>query len=118
MKVVLQDIVREIAKTTKLALPDARVVTRKIVSTLIQGIMEGQRIEIRGLGSFRTIVVKGKKGRDIMRNFPMTIPDYRKVSFKAGKGWKRDLSTPAEQPHAMAQNGQLEMSILGELAAK
>ena len=119
MKVVLQDIVREIAKTTKLALPDANVVARKIISTLIQGILEGERIEIRGLGTFQTKLVKGKKGRDIMRNRSMVLPPYRKISFKAGKGWKMELPpTPETQPPVEVQNGQLEMPILGELVSR
>ena len=80
MKVVLQDIVREVAKTTKLALPDARVVVKRLLSTLEEGLISGQRIEIRDFGVFQTKIVSGKKGRDLSRNLPISLSSYNKVS--------------------------------------
>lgn len=110
MKVVLQDIVREVSKATKLALPDAQVVVRKLLSTLEQGLLSGQRIEIRGFGVFQTKTVEGKKGRDMARNLSISLPAYKKVSFKAGKHWKRRSKNPLENPQPVAaQNMQLEM---------
>jgi nucleoid DNA-binding protein len=115
MKVVLQDIVREVSKATKLALPDAKVVVRRILSSLEQGILSGQRIEIRGFGVFQTKTVQGKKGRDMARNLSISLPAYKKVSFKAGKYWKRRFPSPVEAPQPVeAANGQLEMQILLE----
>lgn len=116
MKVVLQDVVRAVSKATKLALPDAHVVVRKLVSTLEQGILNGQRIEIRGFGTFQTKTVKGKKGRDMARNLSISLPAYQKVSFKAGKQWKRRSKAQAEEPQlSEAANGQLEMPIFQEV---
>ncbi len=116
MKVVLQDIVREVSKATKLALPDAQVVVRKLISTLEQGLLSGQRIEIRGFGVFQTKTVQGKKGRDMARNLSIAIPDYQKVCFKAGKHWKRRLKDLPNNPApTAAPDGQLEMPILLEV---
>ena|ERR1035438_10444642 len=112
MKVVLQDIVREVAKTTKLALPDAKVVVQRLLSTLEEGLLTGQRIEIRGFGVFQTKIVSGKMGRDMARNLSIPIPSYKKVSFKAGKDLRslfRNL--PEEKQPAAAKSGQLELSI-------
>ena len=112
MKVVLQDIVREIAKTTKLALPDSKVVVKRLLSTLEQGLLTGQRIEIRDFGVFQTKTVSGKKGRDLARNLSISLPAYQKVSFKAGKHLKNHFrSLPAEPPPVAAKNGQLEMLL-------
>jgi len=66
MKVVLQDIVREVAKTTKLALPDARVVVNRLLSTLEEGLLNGQRIEIRDFGVFQT---GRKQYREALQHF-------------------------------------------------
>jgi nucleoid DNA-binding protein len=116
MKVVLQDIVREVAKTTKLALPDARVVVDKILSTMKDGLLSGQRIEIRDFGVFQTKIVSGKKGHDMARNLTISLPAYKKVSFKAGKNLRNFFrSLPEEKPPVVAENGQLEMSILLEV---
>src|SRR6185369_10761536 len=110
MKLVLQDIVGDVSKTTKLALPDAKVVVRKLISALEQGLISGQRIEIRDFGAFQTKIVSGKKGRDLSRNLSLSLPAYKKISFKAGKKLKhsfRDL--PEDKPRQEVKAGQMEM---------
>jgi nucleoid DNA-binding protein len=116
MKVVLQDIVRDVAKATKLAIPDARVVVRRLLSTLEEGLLSGQRIEIRDFGVFKTKIVRGKKGRDMARNLSISLPAYTKVSFKAGKNLKNIFrNLPEAPPPAVGEDGQLEMPILLEV---
>jgi DNA-binding protein HU-beta len=116
MKVVLQDIVRQVARTTKLALPDAKVVVQKLLSTLEEGLLNGQRIEIRDFGVLQTKIVSGKKGRDMARNLTLSLPSYKKVSFKAGKNLRKLFQNlPEEKQPVVAKNGQLEMPILLEV---
>ncbi len=116
MKLTLQDVVRGIAKATKLALPEANVVAHKILSTLEEGIICGKRIEIRDFGVFQTKTVSGKKGRDMARNLTMFLPAYKKLSFRAGKNIRnlfRDFRGDPEP--AMDADGQLEMHILKDV---
>ena len=113
MKVVLQDIVIKVAKTTRLALPDARVVVKRLISTLEEGLVSGQRIEIRDFGVFQTKIVSGKKGRDLNRNLPLSLSSYKKVSFKPGKNLKRHFwRLPGENKAVLSKSGQLEMPWL------
>ncbi|HXL72327.1 MAG TPA: HU family DNA-binding protein [bacterium] len=110
MKVVLQDLVRDVAQATKLALPDAQVVVRRLLSTLEEGLISGQRIEIRDFGVFQAKVVSGKKGRDILNNRSIALPDYKKVSFKAGKNIRKLFrELPGGMPLAAGPDGQLEL---------
>jgi nucleoid DNA-binding protein len=88
MKVVLQDIVRSVAKAAHLTLPDAKAVTRRILQTLEEGILKGETIEIRDFGVFKTKVVSGRMGRDVVRGIPMALPPMRRLSFKPGKKLK------------------------------
>jgi integration host factor subunit beta len=115
MVVVLQDIVREVSKATKLALPDARVVVQKILDTLRKGLASGQRIEIRDFGVFRVKTVTGKKGRDMARNLAINLPAYKKVSFRPGKKLKKFFwNLPVEPVKKQAPSGwkgQLEMFV-------
>ena len=112
MKVVLQDVVREVSKATKLALPDSKVVVRRLLSTLEKGLLTGQRIEIRDFGVFQTKTVSGKKGRDLARNLSISLPAYQKVSFKAGKLLKNRFRNLPQEPQPQdAKNGQLEMVL-------
>ena len=113
MKLVLQDVVDEVAKATKLARPDARVVVRKLVSSLKEALLEGQRIEIRDFGVFQVKMVSGKKGRDLKRNLTISLPAYPKVSFRAGKNLRGVFrSLPTEKEPAASKDGQLEMALL------
>jgi nucleoid DNA-binding protein len=118
MKVVLQDIVGQVSKATKLALPDARVVVRRLIATLEEGLISGQRIEIRDFGVFQTKIVSGKKGRDLSRNLSMPLPSYKKVSFKAGKNLKKLFwNLPEDQKPPVSKSGQMEMWQEQELKA-
>ena len=115
MVVALQDIVREVSKATKLALPDAKVVVRKILASLKQGLESGQRIEIRDFGVFRVKTVKGKKARDLSRNLTIFLSSYQKVSFKPGKNLRRffwnmsGAGEPAKKEAPAKLKGQLDM---------
>jgi len=113
MKLVLQDIVAEVAKTTKLALPDAQVVVRRLLSTLEKGLLNGERIEIRDFGVFQTKIVSGKKGRDLSRNLAMPLASYKKVSFRAGKNLRKLFwNLPDKQEPVISSGGQLEMPLM------
>jgi nucleoid DNA-binding protein len=110
MKVVLQDLVRDVAKATQLTLPDAQVVVKKILSSMEEALVAGDRIEIRDFGVFQTKVVSGKKGRDIKNRRTIALPDYRKVSFKAGKNIRalfREM--PGAPTPTFNVDGQLEL---------
>jgi nucleoid DNA-binding protein len=113
MKVVLQDVVVAVAKTTKLAKPDAQVVVRRIIKVLADGLISGQRIEIRNFGVFQTKTVSGRKGRDLNRNLVIALPPYKKVSFKAGKNLRKLFRNLPDEPK-VSKNGQLEMPIFSE----
>ena len=88
MKVVLQDIVREIAKATGLKSPDAKVVTQRILHTLEEGLLAGETIEIRDFGVFKTRWVEGRVGRDLREGKAIALPPSLQVRFKPGKRLK------------------------------
>jgi len=105
----LQDLVRNVAHATNLALPDSQVVVRRLLSTLEEGLISGQRIEIRDFGVFQAKVVSGKKGRDILNKRSIALPDYKKVSFKAGKNIRKLFrELPGAITPKTGRDGQLE----------
>ncbi len=110
MKVVLQDLVRDVSKAAQITLPDAQVVVKKILSSMEEALVSGDRIEIRDFGVFQTKLVSGKKGRDIQNNRSIALPDYRKISFKAGKNIRRLFrEQPSPHPPVVGNDGQLEL---------
>jgi nucleoid DNA-binding protein len=111
MKLVLQDIVGEVSKAIRLPLPEAQVVVRCLLSTLEQGLKDGHRIEIRDFGVFQTKTVSGKKGRDLSRNLAITLPAYRKISFKAGKNLKKVFWDLPQDPKRLPVQGQGQLEM-------
>jgi len=109
MKLVLQDIVDEVSKATKLSLSDAQVVVKRLLLTIEEGLKEGHRIEIRDFGVFQVKTVSGKKGRDLARNLAITLPSYKKISFKAGKNLKKVFWNLPEDRKQSPAAGQMEM---------
>ncbi|HET9870892.1 MAG TPA: HU family DNA-binding protein [bacterium] len=88
MKLVLQDIVDEVSKAAGLAPPDAQVVARRILSCLEEGLFQGETIEIRDFGVFKTRRVEGRVGRDLKRGTAIALPAHWKIKFKPGKRLK------------------------------
>jgi nucleoid DNA-binding protein len=88
MKAVLQDIVRAVAKAAGLKTPDAKIITQRILDTLEEGLLQGETIEIRDFGVFRTKLVEGRVGRDLNRGTSIALPPTRRIKFKPGKKLK------------------------------
>lgn len=85
MNLVIGDIAREIAKATKLTLPESKVVCDRVLDALADGMSRGENFEIRNFGTFKTRVVSGKVGRHLSTGTTVALPPMRKVSFRAGK---------------------------------
>jgi len=64
---------------------------------LQEAIIEGNRIEIRGFGSWRVKATKAKPGaRNPKTGAKVYVPARRKVLFKPGKILKEELGRPTE----------------------
>jgi integration host factor subunit beta len=86
MTLVIGNLVREVAKATRLHKDEARVVVERILDEVIRALQSGERVEIRGLGSFRSRKVMGRKGRDMKRGQTLALPPLIRMSFRPGKG--------------------------------
>ena len=111
MTVVIGDIVRDIARATKLTLPESRVVVGRILDSIVEGLGQGEDYEIRNFGTFRSRVVSGKVGRHMATGISVALPPMRKVSFKVGKFLKpvtaelSPQSTQSSQGTSMKKKG-------------
>jgi nucleoid DNA-binding protein len=85
---VRSDIIKKVAQNTGLSNRDAEKIVDTIFKSLIEYLVKGERIEIRGFGTF---VVKQRAGR-IARNLKtkesLPLPPYKVVSFKISKELK------------------------------
>ncbi|MGB9906882.1 MAG: HU family DNA-binding protein [Candidatus Saccharicenans sp.] len=62
-----------------------------ILETMKKALLAGEKIEIRGFGSFKVVPKKSGFGRDIRRNRQIPISGGRRVKFRPGQDFKKQL---------------------------
>jgi len=63
-----------------------------LIDYIKNGLKNAHPVEIRGLGSLKKILRKGKKGRKVRTGEPVDFPDYFDVKLKIAKGFKKLLN--------------------------
>ena len=71
--------------TPQISKRDAAVVVDTIFDSLAKALQRGERVEIRGFGSFQIKIHPAHEGRNPVTGQPMPIPARRRPLFKAGK---------------------------------
>ncbi len=69
----------------QLLIKDAELTVKTILDTLVQALAEGQRIEIRGFGSFGVNTRPPRVGRNPRSGEKVMVQAKRVPHFKAGK---------------------------------
>jgi integration host factor beta subunit len=95
-------------KTPHLSKKDTEVVVNTIFDAMTDALRRGERIEIRGFGSFQVIVREARDGRNPKTGEMVNIPAKRTPFFKVGKELKemvdgaapRTSSSDSEDEHA------------------
>ncbi|HAR36005.1 MAG TPA: hypothetical protein DCR87_03710 [Acidobacteria bacterium] len=62
-----------------------------ILETMKKALLAGEKIEIRGFGSFKVVPKKSGFGRDIRRNRQIPISGGQRVKFRPGQDFKKQL---------------------------
>src|ERR1700752_2181823 len=82
------DLVEEVIKSTKLGRKDSETVVETVFDSIIQALQGGDKIEIRGFGTFRTRERRGRMGRNPKTGETVTVPKKRIPFFKPSKELK------------------------------
>ena len=72
-------------KQTHLAYRDVELAVKTILETMAQRLASGDRIEIRGFGSFSLHYRPGRVGRNPKTGAPVSLPPKHVPHFKPGK---------------------------------
>lgn len=73
------------ARHPQLVLKDAEFAVKMILDAMTQALLEGNRIEIRGFGSFGLIYRPPRQGRNPKSGEKVLVPAKHVPHFKAGK---------------------------------
>jgi integration host factor subunit beta len=98
------DLIDEISRLAELTRKDSEVVVETIFDSIVRSLRAGDKIEIRGFGSFRTRQRKPRIGRNPKTGDRVEVPAKKIPFFKPSKELKDlvngDSSTPQASPAA------------------
>src|SRR5260370_42222346 len=105
------DLIEEVLKVTELPRKESETIVETIFDSIILAIQKGEKIEIRGFGSFRTRQHRGRVGRNPKTVEKVEVPAKRIPFFKPSKELKvfvnsesTDAMTSAAESAAGAGN--------------
>jgi integration host factor subunit beta len=85
------DIVNQLSEEINLNQKVAKVVVDTIIDAIKAAIINGERVEIRGFGSFSLRSYKSYKGRNPKNGAIVEVPEKKLPYFKVGKELKETI---------------------------
>jgi integration host factor subunit beta len=82
------ELVEEVARAAELTKKDSEVIVDEVFKNIIQALNRGDKIELRGFGSFRVRQRDARRGRNPKTGEPVDIPAKSVPYFKPGKELK------------------------------
>lgn len=82
------DLVEKVAKEADMTKKDAEKLVEIIFDSIVSTLNQGEKIELRGFGSFRVRERNARKGRNPKTGEAVKIPAKRVAYFKPGKDLK------------------------------
>ena len=82
------DLVEEVVRVTELPRKESEAIVETIFESIIGALQGGDRIEIRGFGSFRTRQRRGRIGRNPKTGAKVDVPPKKIPFFKPSKELK------------------------------
>lgn len=82
------DLIEEVLRITELPRKESEAVVETIFESIIESIQKGDKIEIRGFGSFRTRQRRGRVGRNPKTGEKVEVPAKKIPFFKPSKELK------------------------------
>jgi integration host factor subunit beta len=110
------ELVEDVARAAELTKKDAERLVEIVFESIIETLNQGEKIELRGFGSFRVRERGARRGRNPKTGDPVDIPAKRVPYFKPGKemkelineeaaGGNSSVAAPAETDTATSEAG-------------
>jgi integration host factor subunit beta len=100
------DLIEDISRTAEISRKDSELIVDTIFESIVKTLRTGQKIEIRGFGSFRTRERKSRVGRNPKTGARVEVPAKRIPYFKPSKELKDVVNGEAgQEPPASPAEG-------------
>ena len=91
------DLIEEVLRITELPRKESESIVETIFDSIIGSLQKGQKIEIRGFGSFRTRERRGRIGRNPKTGAKVEVPAKKIPFFKPSKELKDFVNSSEAQ---------------------
>jgi integration host factor subunit beta len=98
------ELVEDVARAAELTKKDAERLVEIVFESIIETLNQGEKIELRGFGSFRVRERGARRGRNPKTGDPVSIPAKRVPYFKPGKELKELINDDNPGSHAAPAN--------------
>lgn len=82
------ELVNKLVQKTDLGKKDAGDVVQTILDSIVESLQGGEKVELRGFGSFKIRVRNARKGRNPKTGETVEVPEKKIPYFKPGKELK------------------------------
>jgi len=90
------DFITEIARVLETSRKEARALLEAMLDGMVHAIRRGERVEIRGFGTFSTRIRAPRRGRNPVSGTPMVVSEKRVAWFKPSRQIKESVNESAK----------------------
>ncbi|HZQ54725.1 MAG TPA: integration host factor subunit beta [Bryobacteraceae bacterium] len=99
------ELIEEVSKVVEMTRKDSETIVETIFDSIVNSLHKGEKIEIRGFGSFRTRQRQPRVGRNPKTGSRVEVPSKRIPYFKPSKEL-RDLVNHSDHREQAAEQAQ------------
>lgn len=99
------ELVDEVARTVQLTKKQAETIVNIVFDSIVDSLRAGEKIELRGFGSFRLRNRKSRLGRNPKTGAKVDVPSKKIPYFKPGKELKELINQEHERVAAALPEG-------------
>lgn len=92
------ELIEEVSRVVEMTRKDSEVIVEAILGSVVRALRTGDKIEIRGFGSFRTRSRQPRVGRNPKTGDRVDVPAKRIPYFKPSKELKDLVNGSASKP--------------------
>jgi integration host factor subunit beta len=96
------ELIEEVARVVEMTRKDSETIVETIFDSIVNSLHKGEKIEIRGFGSFRTRQRQPRVGRNPKTGSRVEVPSKRIPYFKPSKELRDLVNHGTEQPASAA----------------
>ena len=100
------ELVEEVSRVSELTKKHSEVIVDTVFRSIVQALQRGEKIELRGFGSFRLRQRESRKGRNPKTGERVDVPPKRVPYFKPGKELKDLINHVDDSQEATSPAGE------------